>query len=67
MAYRERRARRQVWLAQEWDALELARAERWARNEPRRKQWHAVWHDARPVLRIMMVLMALAVCGAIAF
>jgi hypothetical protein len=67
MGYRQRRARRREWLAQERDVLERARAERWARNEPRRQQWHAVWHEARPVLRIAMVLMALAVCGAIAF
>jgi hypothetical protein len=67
MGHRERRARRQEWLEQERDALERARAERWAHNEPRRAQRHAMWHDARPVLRIMMVLMALALCGAIAF
>ena len=63
MAYRERRAKRREWLAQERDALERSRAERWARNE----QWRATWHNVRLALRIMLVLMVLAVCGAIAF
>jgi len=67
MGHRERRARRREWLAQERDALERRRAERWARNGPRREQWRAVWHNARPALRIMVLLMVLAVCGAIAF
>ncbi len=67
MGYMERRARRREWLAQEQEAVERWKAERWARNEPRHELWSAVWRDARPVLRLMMVLMALAVCGAIAF
>ena len=67
MGYRERRAMRREWLARERDALERSRAERWARNEPRREQWRATWHNVRLALRIMLVLMALAVCGAIAF
>jgi hypothetical protein len=74
MSYMERRARRlewlareREWLAREQEAAELRRAERRARNEPRREFWHAVWRDARPVLRLVLVLIALAVCGALAF
>jgi hypothetical protein len=73
MGYMERRARRREWLAlerewlaQEQEAAERRRAERRARSEPCHEFWHAVWRDARPVLRLVMVLMALAVCGAIA-
>jgi hypothetical protein len=66
MGYTERRARRREWLAREQEAAELRRTERRVRNEPRHEFWHAVWRDARPVLRLVMVLMALAVCGAIA-
>jgi hypothetical protein len=54
-------------LAQEQDALERMKAERWARNEPRREQWNAAWQNARPMLRIVMILMTLAVRGAIMF
>ena len=74
MGYTERRARRREWLAREreWlareqEAAELRRTERRVRNEPRHEFWHAVWRDARPVLRLVMVLIALAVCGALAF
>lgn len=74
MGYMERRARRREWLAQEreWlareqEAAELRKVERRVRNEPRHEFWHAVWRDARPVLRVVMALMALAVCGAIVF
>jgi hypothetical protein len=67
VGYRERRTKRREWLAREREALERGRAERWARNEPRRQQWRATWHNVRLALRIMLVLMTLAVCGAIAF
>jgi hypothetical protein len=74
MGYRERRARRREWLAREqaalaWEqeAVERRKAERWMRNEPRRELWNSVWREARPVLRVMMPLIALVVCGALAF
>jgi len=74
MGYMERRARRREWLAREqaalaWEqeAVERRRAERWTRNEPRRELWNSVWREARPVLRVMMPLIALVVCGALAF
>ena len=74
MGYRERRARRREWLAREQQALaweqeevERRKAERWTRHEPRRELWSSVWREARPVLRVMMPLIALVVCGALAF
>ncbi len=67
MGYLERRARRREWLAQEQEAIERWKAERWAHNEPRRELWNDVWENARPVLRWVTVLLALAMCGAIAF
>jgi hypothetical protein len=67
MGYIERRARRREWLAQEQEAIERWRAERRARNEPRREVWSEVWQNARPVLRVVTVRLALAVCAAIAF
>jgi len=67
MGYKERRAKRREWLAQEQEAVERWKAERWARNEPRHQLWNAVWEDARPVMRVVMALIALAVCAAIAF
>jgi hypothetical protein len=74
MGYRERRARRREWLAREQEAVERWQAERWARkterwvrNEPRRELWSSIWREARPVLRVMMPLIALAVCGALVF
>ena len=67
MGYMERRARRREWLAQEQEAVERWKAERWARNEPRRELWNSVWREARPVLRVVMPLIALAVCGALVF
>jgi hypothetical protein len=67
MGYMERRARRREWLAQEQEAIERWQMERRARSEPRREVWNEVWHNARPVLRLVTVLLALAVCVAIAF
>jgi hypothetical protein len=67
MGYWERRAKRREWLAQEQEAVERWKAERWTRNEPRRELWNSVWREARPVLRVVMPLIALAVCGALVF
>ena len=67
MGYLERRAKRREWLAQEQEAIKYWRAEHRAHNEPRRELWNEVWQNARPVLRVVTVLLALAVCAAIAF